>query len=60
MNVPTLITASQIEDIRLAAAKMTGATRRSYQAEMAEKHCNGNPGTGLQPFIPLLSGKLSI
>jgi hypothetical protein len=37
-----LPTPSQIEDIRLAAAKMTGATRRSFQAEMAEKYCNGN------------------
>ena len=35
-------TSSQIEDIRLAASKMTGVKRRSFQAEMAEKYCNGS------------------
>lgn len=35
------ISASQIEDIRLAAKKMHGASRRSFQAEMAEKYCDG-------------------
>src|SRR5262252_539793 len=34
---------SQIADLRLAAAKMTGATRRAFQAEMALKYCGGNP-----------------
>ena len=34
---------SQIVDLRLAASKMTGATRRAFQAEMAWKYCGGNP-----------------
>jgi len=34
---------SQIADLRLAATKMTGATRRALQAEMALKDCGGNP-----------------
>lgn len=34
---------SQIVDLRLAASKMTGATRRAFQAEMAVKYCGGNP-----------------
>jgi len=34
---------SQIADLRLAASKMTGATRRAFQAEMALKYCGGNP-----------------
>jgi hypothetical protein len=34
---------SQIADLRLAASKMTGATRRAFQAEMAVKYCRGNP-----------------
>ena len=34
---------SQITDLRLAASKMTGATRRAFQAEMALKYCGGNP-----------------
>lgn len=34
---------SQIADLRLAASKMTGATRRGFQAEMALKYCGGNP-----------------
>ena len=34
---------SQIADLRLAASKMTGATRRAFQAEMALKYCEGNP-----------------
>ena len=36
-----LLSASQIEDIRLAASKMHGAERRSFQAEMALKYCEG-------------------
>ena len=35
---------SQITDMRLAASKMTGLTRRAFQAEMALKYCGGNPG----------------
>lgn len=34
---------SQIVDLRLAASKMTGATRRAFQAEMALKYGGGNP-----------------
>ena len=34
---------SQIADLRLAAANMTGPTRRAFQAEMALKYCGGNP-----------------
>src|SRR4029434_9642102 len=34
---------SQIVDLRLAASKMTGPTRRAFQAEMALKYCGGNP-----------------
>lgn len=37
------LTPSQIADIRLAASKMTGPTRRSFEAEMAAKYCAGNP-----------------
>lgn len=35
-------TPHQIADLRLAASQMTGATRRSFQAEMALKYCDGN------------------
>jgi Rhodopirellula transposase DDE domain len=34
---------SQIAALRLAASKMTGATRRAFQAEMALKYCGGDP-----------------
>jgi hypothetical protein len=34
---------SQIVDLRLAASKMTGPTRRAFQAEMALKYCGGTP-----------------
>lgn len=36
------LSASQIEDIRLAASKMRGADRRAFQAEMSLKYCEGN------------------
>ncbi|MGK7918141.1 MAG: hypothetical protein AB4038_21825 [Prochloraceae cyanobacterium] len=36
------LTESQIEDLRLAAAKMNGASRRAFQAEMCLKYCDGN------------------
>ena len=36
------LSASQIEDIRLAASKMHGEERRAFQAEMALKYCEGN------------------
>ena len=32
---------SQIEDLRLASAKLTGAKRRAFQAEMTLKYCEG-------------------
>lgn len=38
--VPTL-SASQRDDLRLAAAQMTGAARRAFQAEMTLKYCHG-------------------
>jgi hypothetical protein len=37
------LSASQTADLRLAASKMTGPTRRAFQAEMALKYCQGNP-----------------
>ncbi len=33
---------NQIEDLRLAAAQMTGAARRAFQAEMTLKYCHGS------------------
>jgi hypothetical protein len=33
---------NQIADLRLAAAQMTGAARRAFQAEMALKYCHGS------------------
>ena len=36
------LTPSQIHDLRLAASKMTGATRRAFQAEMTLKYCRGS------------------
>jgi hypothetical protein len=32
----------QIADVRLAASKMTGATRRAFEAAMTMKYCGGN------------------
>jgi Rhodopirellula transposase DDE domain len=40
---PPSLTASQIADLRLAASKLTGSTRRAFEAEMALKYCAGNP-----------------
>ena len=34
---------SQIVDLRLAASKMTGPTRRAFEAEMTLKYCGGDP-----------------
>jgi Rhodopirellula transposase DDE domain len=34
---------SQIADLRLAASKMTGPTRRAFQAAITLKYCGGNP-----------------
>jgi hypothetical protein len=36
------LTSSQMHDLRLAASKMTGATRRAFQAEMTLKYCHGS------------------
>ena len=36
------LTKSQIEDLRLAASKMNGASRRAFQAEICFKYCDGN------------------
>ncbi len=36
------LTPSQVEDLRLAASKMTGASRRAFQAEMTVKYCEGS------------------
>jgi hypothetical protein len=33
---------TQIEDLRLAAAQMSGAARRGFQAEMTLKYCHGS------------------
>ena len=40
---PPSLTASQIADLRLAASKLTGPTRRACEAEMALKYCAGTP-----------------
>jgi hypothetical protein len=37
------ISLQQVADLRLAAAQMSGAKRRAFQAEMAEQYCAGNP-----------------
>jgi hypothetical protein len=36
------LTASQIKDLRLAVSKMNGVERRSFQAQMALKYCQGS------------------
>ncbi len=36
------LSASQIEDLRFAAAQMRGAARRAFQAEMTLKYCHGS------------------
>jgi hypothetical protein len=37
------LTPSQIADLRLAASKLSGPERRSFEAEMTLKYCQGNP-----------------
>ena len=37
------LTAAVIETARLAARKLTGAERRAFQAEMAERYCGSSP-----------------
>ena len=36
------LTPSQVEDLRLASSKMTGAKRRAFQAQMTIKYCEGS------------------
>jgi Rhodopirellula transposase DDE domain len=36
------LTPAQIQDLRLAASKMTSATRRAFQAEMTVQYCHGS------------------
>jgi hypothetical protein len=38
------LTPSQIADLRLASSKLTGPERRSFEAAMTLKYCEGNPG----------------
>ena len=37
------ISPQQVADLRLAAAQMSGAKRRAFQAERVEQYCAGNP-----------------
>ena len=37
-----LLSASQIEDLKLASSKMSGAKRRSFQAAITLKYCQGS------------------
>lgn len=39
---PPLLSPNQMDDLRLAAAKMRGKERRAFQAEMTEKYCHGS------------------
>lgn len=36
------LSAEHVQDLRLAASKLTGAKRRSFQAEMTLKYCGGS------------------
>jgi hypothetical protein len=36
------LSASHIEDLKLASSKMSGAKRRAFQAAMTLKYCRGN------------------
>jgi hypothetical protein len=42
VNTDPPLPVSQIQDLRLAAAQMTGAARRAFQAEMTLKYCEGS------------------
>src|SRR5215510_4229022 len=37
------LTPSQLADLRLASSKLTGPARRSFEAAMTLKYCEGNP-----------------
>lgn len=39
---PVSLNTSQIEDLKLASSKLSGAERRSFQAAMALKYCGGS------------------
>jgi hypothetical protein len=39
---PVILSSSQVSDLRLAAQKMTGVERRSFQTQMSLKYCRGN------------------
>jgi hypothetical protein len=43
LEVRPSLSPSQIADLRLAASQMNGPKRRAFEAEMALKHCAGNP-----------------
>ena len=43
LTSPQSLSPSQIADLRLAASKMSGPKRRSFEAEMTLKYCGGNP-----------------
>jgi hypothetical protein len=47
---PKDLTEKHIADIRLAASNMTGATRRSFMAEMTLKYCDGSARTAETVF----------
>jgi hypothetical protein len=42
MSEKNSLTPSQIEDLRLAAKKMTGASRRAFQAQICQKYFQGS------------------
>lgn len=48
--LPNDVTEEHVSDIRRAASKMTGATRRSVMAEMTLKYCDGRARTAETVF----------
>ncbi len=38
-----VLTQSQVDDLRLASSKLSGAKRRAFQAEITLKYCDGRP-----------------
>ena len=40
---PVIAEADHVEDLKRAAANMSGAERRAFQADMALKYCAGSP-----------------
>lgn len=49
-EIGELLTKSQIQDLRLAASKMKGVERRSFQAKMTLKYCQGRARLGETVF----------